>query len=94
MRAISKTKMLIYQAKAKLDEKCLLVKSHIFKTKQLKKKACEESAWESRIPRSYLVLDLCGIEAYIASLRNRISIEGKSWTKMEYGIVARKHALF
>ena len=32
-----KTKMLIYQSKANLDEKMFLVKSHIFRTEQFEK---------------------------------------------------------
>ena len=43
-------------------------------------------AWESKIPRSILVHDLCGIEVYIVSFRNRIliSLASKSWTRIKY----------
>ena len=68
--------------------KVCLVKSRIFMTKRF--------VWESRIPRSILVQDLCGIEVCIASLRHRmqISIEGKSWTRMECGIFVPRQALY
>ena len=51
---------------------------------------------ESRTPRSILVHALCDIEDCIASFRNgmRISTEGKSWTRMEYGIFVSKLALY
>ena len=62
---IFKTNLLIYQSKADLDEKIVFCKI-------IRKNACKGFVWESRIPCSILVHDLCGIEVYIASLRNGI----------------------
>ena len=75
--------------------KFCFAKSHISKTQQLEK-SLYGFVWESRTPRFILVLDLCSFEVYIASLRYRIriSIEGKSWIKMEYGIFVPKYAVF
>ena len=44
----------------------------------------------------HLVNDLCDIEVYIASLkyRVRITIEGKSCTRMESRIFVPRHALY
>ena len=51
-----------------------LVTSHISKTQQLAK-CLEGIEWESKIPRSIRVHDLCGIEVHIASFRKRILIQ-------------------
>ena len=80
MRLIFEAKILIYQTTADSDEKISFWQNQTFVTPKNQKNASK--GFISRIPRSILVHDLCGIEVYIASLRNgiRISIQGKSWT--------------
>ena len=87
MRPISKTKMLIRPLQANLDEKILFGK--------IKQTPCKGLVWETRIPRSTVVHDLCRIDICIASLKYRIrmSIEGKLWTRIECGIFVPNHAL-
>ena len=88
--------MLMYQSRANLDEKSLFGKiTHVENPRN--GKMSMGLVWESRIQRSILVHDLvCSIEVYVASLRNgiRISIEGKSWTRLECGILVPKLAVY
>ena len=92
-----KTKMLIYQSKANLDEKISFGKTAHLEDITIRKMPVRGlgSVCESRIPRSILVHDLCGIEVSIISFRNRIliSIASKSMTLMKCGILVPKHAL-
>ena len=85
----------INQPKANLDEKIVWRITHPYDP-TIKKNACKEFVWESRIPHSSLVHYLCGIEVYIVNIRNRImiSIASKSWTRMECGILLPKHAFY
>ena len=63
MGPIFKTEYLIYQSKAKLDEKICLIKSLIIWTQKLEN-VRKGFVWESNIPRFILVHDLCSIEVY------------------------------
>ena len=58
--------------------KLCLVTSHISKT-QLLENASKGFEWESKIPYFSLVHDLCDIEVYIASFRNRNLISMASY---------------
>ena len=84
-----KTNMLLYQPKAKLDVKRLFGKIAHLQDPTISKIPVRSLYRNRENPRSILVHDLCGIEVYIASLRNsiriamRIAIECKSWTRME-----------
>ena len=85
MQPTSKTKMVIYQSNANLDEEVLFGKSHL--CDPTIRKMPERGFYEEwRVPSSILVHDLCGIEVYIANLKYRISIEGRSLTRMDCGV--------
>ena len=71
MWPLFKTEMLIYQSKANLDEKILFGKLTHHLRSNNQKNPCKGFAWESKIPRSILVFDLCSIEVYVVSFRNR-----------------------
>ena len=71
---IFKTKILINQSKVNLDEKILFGDVNLHLDREKGKKTCKRFLWESKIPLSILVHDLCGIEVYIISFRTRILI--------------------
>ena len=62
---IFKIRMITYQSKA--------IK-HLYEPAVRRMPVRGLYVWESRIPRSILFDDLCGIEVHIASFRNRILI--------------------
>ena len=65
----SKLKCLIHHSKANLDEKIVCGKiKHLLRPNN-NQNACKGFVWESRIPHSILVNDLCSIDVYIVSLR-------------------------
>ena len=72
MRPIFKTELLIYQSKANVNKKILFDRITHHLDSEIRKNACKGFIWESNIPRSILVHDLCAIEVHIVSFRNGI----------------------
>ena len=69
MSSIFKTKMLIYQSKANLDEKIFFSKIKHLQDPTTIKVLVRGLYGNRKIPHSFLVHGLCGIDFYIASLR-------------------------